>query len=511
VVAAKDAALDITVSWTPNVAFTEHEHVVEFSTNAGSSWSSLATVAGGTSTYKQVAPNPALIHVYRVRARNTDTGALTSAWVESNSVQLLAAPNAPTLAALPTNANKAADLVVTWTHNPVDTTPQTAYELEYSTNGGGSWTSSTKTTSTVSSYTIPASTHAANVTVTVRVRTWGQATTGGAETTGASDWSTTDAVTFKTIPVVTITAPADESVLDEAALNVVLGFSQAESATFVQATIVLTEGVTELESKVSTTLAGTLMDTEVEDDGSYSLSVTVLDSNGLTSAAVVSDFTVDFTPPATAGVVLTYDRDSGSTQIAVTIPAAGVGEVEAEFVTISRVIDGVRETLFTEYPVTVGAITFLDTTPTINGSNQYRVRTISGDGATADATVSLTTTETLWAFLSTGAGYGNYVSFGGDLTLSAKPARASALIPTAGRREPIALFGENTSRAVSGSTTLAADLGSTPAEVEAFMLEAGLVCYRDPSGRRVFGRLSGTVDTPSDLTSAFKFTVDEAS
>lgn len=512
---SKDSALDITVAWTPNVAFVEHEHVVEHGVDVAGTitWDSspLAVVTAGTSTYLHEDPDPADVHVYRVFARNTDTGALESAKVLSNTVQLLAAPDAPTLANLPNFAAKTLALVVGWTHNPVDTTGQTAYEFEYSTNGGSSYTSTGKVTSTTPTYTVAADAYAANVALTVRVRTWGEATSGGSDGTGASPWSTTDTVTFKTRPVATITAPADESTYTQADLTVALGFSQAESASFVSATIVLSEGATELESRLSTTLAGTLMDTQVEDAGTYTLSVTVLDSNGLTSVAVESTFDVAYTKPVAATFTPTYDVDSGTVELAVTIPAAGGGEAEAVAVTISRVIDGVRETVRANYPVEPGNITFIDTTPVTFGSNQYRVRTISEDGATTDTIETLAIADGVWAFLSTGDGYGDIVSFWADLSVSASPRRDSSLVPTSGRERAIALFGENRSLSVSGSAAIVPEMGSTPAEIEAFLMRAATVCYRDPTGRRMFGRATGSLDSPSSLTSSFTFTVDEAS
>src|SRR5690606_26992035 len=106
--------------------------------------SPLDVVASGTSSYTHVSPSTSFPHKYRVRASNLDTGALVSAWVESGTVVLLTAPNKPTVPALGPNVDKGSAFVFPWTHNPVDTTAQTAYEVEYSTNGGSSWTSTGK-------------------------------------------------------------------------------------------------------------------------------------------------------------------------------------------------------------------------------------------------------------------------------------------------------------------------------------------------------------------------------
>jgi len=518
VTATKDAELDITVAWTPTVAFSEHQHVVEFSTDAGDTWTELATVAVGTTSYKHVDPNAALVHVYRVRARNTATPNLTSAWVESNSVQLLAAPNKPTLSGLPSFADKAAELLVSWTHNPVDTTPQTAYEVEYSTNGGSSYTSTGKVTDTDSEWAVAANTYSADDELTVRVRTWGEATSGGSDGTGASPWSDADTVTFKTRPVVTIDGPADESTYDQADLVVELGFSQAESASFVSATIVLSEGVTVLETRESTTLAATLMSVDVADGGTYTLSVTVLDSHGITSSAVESTFDVEYTLPVAATVTASFDDASATAGLSVTIPEAGVGEVAAVAVSISRVIDGVRETLYSNFPISVGTTTFRDMTPASNGSNEYRVRTISADNATADTELTLETTDAKWVYLSTGPQFEHIVRFSRGLVTGAAPYRERVLRAMAGRARRVALFGPLQSLTVSGTATVLTaemkaamgDGGSTVDEIEEFLQTADRVCLRDPI-RRIFGTVEGELVNRTGVSAELEYTVEEAS
>lgn len=514
VTATKDADLDITVAWTSQVAFVEHQHVVEHGTVlAGvTTWdgSPLGTVNAGVGSFEHVDPDPSKVHVYRVSAKNTDTAARQSSKVSSNTVQLLVAPNKPTFPALPLYRDKAADFVLPWTHNPVDTTPQSAYEVEYSTNAGSSWSSTGKVLSAVQSDTVPAGGFAADVTLTFRVRTWGQASSGGADGTGASPWSDSRSVTFKTRPVASIVSPVDASEWPEADLIVQLGFSQAEAASFVRATIRLLEDGEVLEQVVSTTLASTALATRLLNGGTYSLSVTVLDSNGLVSDPVESTFTVAYTLPVAAGVALTYLQDSGWVQLDLSIQPAGVGEAEAVSVTVTRTIDGETQVVIDRYPVTEPVVTILDTTPTIRGSNEYLVRTYSEDGATADVLAALVTAERAFAFLSSGPGYSDVVSVAGSLRISAAPSREKALFKAAGRRRAIPQFGDARSLEVSGSATLTPGLGSTPQEFEAFILDAGVVCYRDPSGRRMFGTVDGSVESPSSLISAVEFTVREA-
>ena len=516
--ATKDASLDINLAWTPNVGFTEHQHVIEHGTVTGgvTTWdgSPLATIPSGTSTHKHVAPDAGSLHVYRVYAKNLDAGLLASTKVTSNTVQLLAPPNKPTFPPLGPFVDKAKDFSPTWVHNPVDTTSQTAYEFGYSTNGGAAWSSTGKITSVVSAKTFAASTYAADFALTVRVRTWGQATTGGSDGTGASPWSDQTTVTFKTRPVVTITGPLDGSTYQKSALTVNLGFSQAESATFVNATLRLYDGAsTLLETRVSTTRAATLLDTAVLNGSSYTIKATVIDSNGLVSDEVEAGFAVVYTLPVGAVVTATYLPDSGIGQLDIAIAAPGVGEVEATKVTITRTINNVVEAILYEYPASA-SLTILDTTPTINGTNTYQVTTISVDGATATATVPMVTAEKKWAFLSSGAGFANIISFGAGLNLNSTPTRSSTLVEASGRARPIALFGTSGTLEVAGTTSLfpkSSQYGSGPADVEAFLLAADITCYRDPSGRRMFGQVSGAVASSSAKQSTFSFVVRETS
>lgn len=510
VAAAKDSNGDIAVSWTPQVAFAEHQHVVEETTDGGTTWSPLDVVAAGTSTYTHVSPSTAFPHKYRVRAQNLDTGALASAWVESGTVILLTAPLKPTIPAIGPNVDKGSDFVFPWTHNSVDTTAQTAYEVEYSTDGGTTWSTTGKVVSGTPSLTFPADTYTSGQQLALRVRTWGQATTGGSDGAGGSPWSDQVAVTFKTRPVATIVAPAHESVYGRSALVVQLGFSQVEAASFVTATIELYRGATRLEQRVTTTLSATTLATRVVDGESYTVKATVRDSNGLRSDVVEADFDVDYTEPVTAVLDVTYLEESGIGQIGVTIPTPGAGEVEAVTVTVTRTIDGETETLVEGYPA-ASEITFLDLTPTIVGDNRYTVTTTSADGATAEAVETMTTDEDDWVFLSGGDDFTHVVKFGGALKPSIQPKVDATLVKTAGRSRPIGLYARTGELTVSVTGEVVTGIGSTPEELEEFLLLPGRKLYRDTTGRRVFGMVTGSITRDHYNLGSVSITVTETS
>jgi hypothetical protein len=512
VTAVKDASMDITVAFTPNVAYTEHTHEVWHGTVSGgvTTWdgSVLATLPAGTTSYLHDNPSTLVQHVYRVRSK---AGSLTSAYANSNTVQLLAAPNAPTVPAMPAFADKAAALVFEWTHNPVDTTAQTAYEFEYSTNGGSSWTSTGKQVSAASSRTIAGGTYAANVALQTRVRTWGSATTGGADGTGASPWSTIRTVTYKTAPTATITSPTEGATVNDATLRVTVGFSQPEAATFVLAQLELLQGATVLETLESTIQVGITMATPVQNGTSYTIRARVQDSNGLWSAWDSNAFNVVYLAPVAAGVALLYLEESGFGQIGLTIPAPGVGEDDAETVTITRTINGVEEVLVLNYPAEAD-MTFLDTTPVIHGVNTYKITTTSDLGAQTLVTVDLVTEECRRAFLSKGDSFQLVTVFGANLEVDEDISVASDTVQAAGRTKPIGLYGVETSVKLKVSSfVFTRPSYSTIDELRTILLVPGKACYRDASGRRVFGTVQGGVQYRKTDRGDLSFTMIETS
>jgi hypothetical protein len=407
-------------------------------------------------------------------------------------------------------ADKASALVFGWTHNPIDTTPQTAYEFESSTNGGSSWTSSGKIVSTAASRTIAASTYAANVALTTRVRTWGSATTGGADGTGASPWSAIRTVTYKTVPTATITAPAEGGTVNDATLRVTVGFSQPEAATFVKAQLELLQGAALLETLESTIQVGITMATPVLNGTSYTIRARVQDSNGLWSAWDSNAFSVVYLAPVPAVVTLAYLEDTGFGQIGLTIAAPGGGQAAAAKLTITRTINGEVEYILKDYPASAD-MTFLDTTPTIHGTNLYTVTTISALGAETVVTGELVTEECRRAFLGKGPGFSQVGVFGGNLEVDEALSVASDTVQAAGRTKPIGLYGMETSVQLKVNSFVFEGFGSTLSDLRNLMLVPGKACYRDSSGRRVFGTARGSVQYKKTDRGDLSFTLTETS
>lgn len=511
-VVATKVGSDIVVTFAENVAYSEYEHEVWHGTITGgvTTWdgAALTTLASGDLDHTHTAPNPAQVHVYRVRAKS---GARLSAYVTSNSVQLLTAPAKPTIPALAAFADKASIFRFPWVHNSIDSSAQTKYQWRWSTNGGSSWTTGAKTTSTNQYHDFAANTWTANQAVTFQVRTKGQYDSGSDGDASYSPWSDSVTVTFKTLPVTTITSPANGSTHNDSTLVAVLGFSQSEGATFVKAQFEVVHSAVVIETKESVTQAGTTMATVLQNGETYTLRARTQDSNGLWSAWVTSTFNVSYTLPVPADVAVTYLEGTGWGQLDLSIPAPGGGQAVATTVSITRTVDGgEEEVMVTDYPVSA-SLTFLDTIPTIHGSNVYKVTTKSAIGAKSVVTEELVTEECRRAFLSKGPGFETVGVFGGNLSVKEDLVVASDTFQAAGRTKPIGQYGVETQVQLKVSSFIFENFGSTIPELRAVLLVPGKACYRDASGRRVFGAVKGGISYKKSVRGELDFTLKETS
>jgi len=121
------------------------------------------------------------------------------------------------------------------------------------------------------------------------------------------------------------------------------------------------------------------------------------------------------------------------------------------------------------------------------------------------------TAEGDWGFLSTGSGFSEVVKFGGNFELEASPSVDSTLFDAAGRSRPIALYGTGGDLIITGSCLVAAGFGSTADELEAFLKIPEKGGYRDPSGRRIRGKVDGKVSRQNSMLGTFSYTVTETS
>jgi hypothetical protein len=514
VVAAKNAAGDIVISFTDNVAYAEHVHAVQHGvvTVNGITWDGSDTdymglVQAGSTSYTHAQPDPSVVHVYRVRANG---GGLDSTQTVSEAVRVLVAPNKPTLPAMPANVATNAPLTIQWTHNAPDTTPQTAYEVSGSTDGGATWASPGKITSNGSQYVVAAGTYAANTTLTVRVRTWGSATTGGSDGKGASPWSDLRVVGFRTAPTASINSPANGAEVPDATLRVSVGFGQPEGAKFVKAQLELVKGGVTIETMDSSIAQGITLKTKATNASTYTVRARVQDSNGVWSAWVSSTFSVVYLAPVPADVAVKYLEENGFAQVTVKVPAPGAGQAAATRLTLTRTIGSQTDTMVSNY-ATAAELVFIDTTPVINGINVYTATVTSSLGAQSVTTKNLITRELRRAFLSRGPSFSTVGVFGANLDVDEDLVVANDTIVAAGRTKPIGLYGTETAVRLKVKSFIYEEFGSTVDWMRAVLLLSGKACYRDASGRRLFGTVQGSLSYKKAGRADLSFTIDETS
>lgn len=475
--AAAKSGADIVLTLTPATLIADCTHVIEHSTNGGSSWSAQATLAAGVTTYTATAPTSSLPHTYRAKAV-TPTNALASGWATSATVQLLTAPSAATSLAPSGVACVAAEgTVLTWQHNPVDTTAQTKFQIRHRASGAGSWTEITAVASDESTWTLPAGTYASGVTVEWQVRTWGQFT-------NPSAYSATATLLMSTRPTAAISAPS--SSLTTSTLTVAWTFFSAAGKTQAEWRSLLKQGSTVLETLAgSGTTASATFQAKVANGGSYTVTVEVCDSQGLWSAVATQAFTVSYLPPAAVTLTVTWDRETGRAYLE-TLPAVAVSGSTAAVATVDvqrRIDGGDWVTVVAGMPPTV--YTF-DPLPSIRGLNEYRAVGYSAIGATStNATVSLPVDERQYCYLNWGIGLSEVARCCLDLDFKSTSGVEKALVQLAVGDYPTMLSGSAKTSQLSVSASLEWVTSSPIAVWEDAGQDASVHAWRDVSGRRM--------------------------
>lgn len=504
-VATKLAGGNIRLTWTNNVNYSEYTVRIEESQNGGA-YSELTSVATGVATYDHVAPSTGVTHKYRVRARTTTGTTLNSSYSnESATITLLSTAGAPTGLAPAGVARDAAEAIVfTWTHNPTDGTPQTKYQLQYKIDAG-SFVTVGPTTSGVSSYSMPAATLTNAHTIT-----WHVATAAENGTVGA--YSADSVFTTSARPTSTISVPSGGT-YSLSHLTAQWTYFQAQSSaqaawhaylyhkisgTFVDA--VLVGEVAGVGTTAEVTFDATLLDGETYGVRVYVTSAAGLDS--IDSGTDLEEFTVAYLPPADATITASYEADFGRMIITIQGDGAVGGVTEAiASVDLQRQIDGGDwVTWVTGVVLAVGtnAATLADTTPTINGSNNYRaiIRSATPSSILSDE-VEVITAERRWAFLSTGSGFESLFRFRARLGNRASRGRERNTYHFAGRDYPVELSGEAIRLVLAVQGTMyppsRGGMSSEPEVLEEMADTTMIVLYRDYTGRRVFGSLSDVV------------------
>lgn len=492
--AVKDGtAIDVT--WT-NPAVGE-AGVQVLDSLSGATATEVARLAADSTSWTHLNPATDKTHTYTARAWSIDPAGnllYSATSTASNVVQLLAAPGQPTNLSAKVSGTTVSvvdgndPVTLAWTHVAVDTTPQSAYELEYSTNGGTSWTGTGKVTSTTSSRTFAAGTFPNGLgSVLWRVRTWGQHV-------DASPWSSTASFSTSAKPTVNINYPANGSTIPGSMLTLAWTYFDPEGqpqsgfrAVLKSSTGVVLETIERTGTDSTVTFAANLADA-----ATYSATVEVRQGAQWSTAAVLTSVTMDYLDPVVPLVDAVWDPQIGAVALRITNPAGTGGEPAADHNDVRRQIaDGSWVTIADN--VGPGAVV-VDWTASVGQVNRYVVDAVSTLPSTAssspvEVTAPRASGQRFW--FNGGPNFSLVASFIGNPAVSRDLDVEHVVNHYANRPLGVPTDGEAIDRSFSVSGVL--DGEWTLGEVDAFeavMLAGKVSLYRDAIGQRYFCKLT---------------------
>lgn len=521
-VVATKAVSNINLTWTNNARMGT-SILVEGSASGGA-WTQLATLTpwSGTESWTHVNPDTTKTWKYRLRQYESDGNLYSPYSAESNTVQLLAAPAAPT-GLSPSSAIldvEAAPPLLAWKHNPVDTTAQTAYELNWRVQGTSTWNTTGKVSSTTQSRTSATLSPALvnGNTYEWRVRTYGQHAS-------ASPYSSTATFVASARPTAAVNYPAEAEVVTGSTITATWGYYDPEGTEQNAFRIALYNA----SGTPLYTYEGGGTDTEhaipvrLQDGRTYSVGVQVRDSSGLWSAEEYrTTFTVDYAEPPVPTLDITWNVDQGNAVVEITNPPYAEGEEPVVYNELWRSVDPqtadalvtyealvaggtatqdeldtAREAFETSFLATAelvagnvtpsvdGPTAVTDHIPRINGANVYRATAVSALPSTAFSEPVILHTDRArgYVWINTGPGFGERYRLRGNVKLDASVARERVTNQFAGRGLPVESVGEGHEETISVSGLIGPDT-NTVEEFEQLARTSWPTAFRDPTGRR---------------------------
>jgi hypothetical protein len=503
----------IQASWINTVSYTDYTTTLRYYKN-GVLVDDTIVLAPGETTYLLEGVDLTATYKFGVKTVSAVGYASESLWIDSEERAAATVPNAP--ASLSPNGqvrDLTTDETFTWVHTPsLDESDQTAFEVEYSTDGGTTWVTTGKIVSTESSWTMPAGTLANGADVTWHVRTWGVHA-------DPSVYSPTAIFQTSTTPTVTLNEPASGT-LTTSRLEVVWSYDDVEATPQAKWEVELynIEGGL-LEAKTGDGEANSLtMSTVIIDGSSYVLRVRVQDGDGLLSDWVERTLFAAFTPPAEPILSADYSQESGSTVLTLTpVPDdGGVTTLPPIGVDIQRRLMDPGTGLYEDWVTMAEGIapdaTLIDTTGPIADDGQYRIVTYSdAPSARTSEPQPPSGFDDRWVYLSGGPNFTQICRLMGNVALRTTTTRERQLYQFAGRKQPVMFVGEARTRVIDVAGLLDGE-SSTPAQWEHLIATCDVLLLRDPLGHRVFGSVPQvSIDYIGNDMYAIAFTVTEVS
>lgn len=474
--------LDVLVSWVKSVS--PHNRTRLAWRQEGGAWQYPGWTSTGTS-YVIKSPDPSLPLQYAVLAEvDTQGKTLTSTWVYSPLVQLLAPPAAPTSLS-PELADAALPITLSWRHNTVDSSEQSAREIRWRPAGTSAWNGIPKAAAADTTHVVPVGLWEPG-TVEWQVRTWGAHG-------DPSGWSEQQLTRVAEAPSVTITSLQDGPLAASQA-RIIFEFFDPEgdeqAAGSVQ--ILDDEGSIIYQRTWEHSSKGLTPPTRLQDGRSYVIRVRARAASGLWSEWDQVTLDVDYAPPPTGVLATRWDQAAGAVVVTITHPDPSPDEVPGEACALERAtLGGEWVRVATDLPLDTSVV---DLIPPVGAVVHYRVTTISALPSTAvSSPVALEVPGRGWIYLNGGPGWARMVRLRDNARLGRKFDARKELFEVAGRPWPISIQHEGRSKSIDVSvSTDPRSGGATYAELEAFLDEVpDPICYRDATGDRFFCSISG--------------------
>jgi hypothetical protein len=247
----------------------------------------------------------------------------------------------------------------------------------------------------------------------------------------------------------------------------------------------------------------------VVDGGTYVVQLRAQSALGLWSDWVTATAVMQLPPPAAVDATGTYQTATGTVLLHLlpVAPDDAAGEVEVTSARVERMVEG-------EDWVTLGTVglpnDFIDPLPDMVRPSTYRVTSIS-DVPSYRGNTDFTVTPPnggvpganpalQWVFLNYGGAFDQLLRFRSEPQFDETTSRTKDAVPLLGRVKSLLLLGVARARQVSVGGSLVFDptgslengflWDSPPKDWSTAGEEAEIVCYRDFTGRRVFGSLS---------------------
>lgn len=484
--ATKDSNGDIIVTWTDNSA---HETGFQVYDNGTAGGNLVGSVGPNTTTFTHVSPSTATTHTYYVRATGND-GRNSAFSAASNTVTLLAPPNPPTLVAPVSTTVAVGNVTFQWVHNPVDTTPQTRFEVRYRTAGStGSWT------------VIGLNLSAQSLTTAMPLGEWEwQARTKGAHAS-LSDWSPSATFTVGTPPTATISAPSGTITGPSTTIQWAFYHADGNPQTGWQAQVVL-DGTPIAAASGTDDATSWTTPLVIPNSVTVTIRVRVRESSGLWSDWDEETRTVSYLPPAESAVDAYWVDGQGYAYITARAVSED-GYPETVTHNIERSTDGgetwtlIGEDLGTD-------VDFIDYEAPAGGTYHYRIAAVSASPSIYPTVVEVTVPEiplndVIW--ISGGPAFSKVYALAFSPDVKVETGRDRTLENFDGRRHPVEIAGTGVPYSITVSATLPAEqyeeggelnglAAARRAPLEALFAMPGPHLYRDPEGRVIYGSVS---------------------